>query len=421
MGIYPMKLIKIIASTLFAFGILFADISLQDDACVSCHLEVDEDLDVPVMSNMVNDIHIQVGLSCADCHGGDPTAFDDSDAAMWDDDSFIGSIENREQPKVCGSCHSNSVYMREYSTSIRIDQVDQYWTSRHGILLQKGDTKVATCSSCHGVHGIYPKDDPRSKVYALNVPNTCASCHSDAVYMKEYNILTDQLEKFKLSVHGVSLLDKQDIYSPACNDCHGNHGAIPPDVTHISDICGSCHINNKNLFKDSFLREVFLENGISECEACHGNHGVMVPTVEMLNWADQSICLKCHDEGDTEAKEMSLAFYRTIDSLHTQLSSVENLISTAERKGMEMSDLYIHLEDAHRILIQTRTNIHSFDLDYVNKTAEEGFNVINEAVIGANKVLDELNYRRKGLLVFSFIITFFIIILYLKLKAMQHK
>ncbi|MCK5341935.1 MAG: hypothetical protein KAR20_00945, partial [Candidatus Heimdallarchaeota archaeon] len=80
-----MKLIKIILSLLFVFGILIADTSFQDDACVSCHMEIDEDLDVPVMSNMVNDIHIQVGLSCADCHGGDPTAFDDSDAAMWDD------------------------------------------------------------------------------------------------------------------------------------------------------------------------------------------------------------------------------------------------------------------------------------------------------------------------------------------------
>lgn len=416
-----MKLIKIIVSMLFAVGILLADISLQDDACVSCHLEVDEDLDVPVMSNMVNDIHIQIGLSCADCHGGDPTAFDDADAAMWDDDSFLGLIEKHEQPEVCGSCHSNSVYMRNYSISIRTDQVDQYWTSRHGILLQRGDAKVATCVSCHGVHGIYPKDDPRSTVYALNVPNTCASCHSDTVYMKEYDIPTDQLEQFKHSVHGIALLDKQDIYSPACNDCHGNHGAIPPDVTHISDICGSCHVNNKNLFKDSFHRELFVENGINECEACHGNHEVSIPTNEMLNWKDESVCLKCHDDGDREAKEMSLAFYRTIDSLKTQLSSVENLISIAERKGMEVSDLFIHLEDAYHVLIQTRTNIHSFDLNHVSKSAEAGFSAINKATIGANRALDELDYRRKGLLVFSLIITFSTIVLYLKLKAMQRK
>ena len=416
-----MKLIKIIILLIIVLGVGFADNSFQDDACVSCHLEIDEDLDNLVMTNMHNDIHIQVGLSCADCHGGDPTAFDDSDASMWDDDSFVGAIEKSEQPEVCGSCHSNSVYMRNYSTSSRTDQVDQYWTSRHGILLQRGDTNVATCTSCHDVHGIYPKDDPRSTVYALNIPNTCGSCHSDVDYMSEYNIPTDQLEEFKLSVHGVSLLDKQDIYSPACNDCHGNHGAIPPDVTHISDICGSCHINNRNLFKDSHLRELFFENGINECEACHGNHEVAVPSDEMLNWGTRPICLDCHDDSDAEAKEMSLAFYKTIDSLKTQLDSVENLISIAERKGMEVSDMFIHLEDAHRVLIQTRTNIHSFDLSYVNKNAELGFSAINKATIGANRVFVELKYRRKGLLVFSLLITILIIALYLKLKTMQHK
>ena len=46
---------------------------------------------------------------------------------------------------------------------------------------------------------------------------------------------------------------------------------------------------------------------------------------------------------DDEAKEMSLAFYKTIDSLKTQLDSVENLISLAERKGMEVSSMFIHL------------------------------------------------------------------------------
>ena len=416
-----MKLIKIIMLLLIAVGIGFSDDSFKDDACVSCHLEVDEDLDVAVMSNMVDDIHIQIGLSCADCHGGDPAAFDDPDAAMWDDDSFLGAIEKNEQPEVCGSCHSNSVYMRNYSISSRTDQVDQYWTSRHGILLQSGDTKVATCTSCHDVHGIYSKDDPRSTVYALNIPNTCGVCHSDADYMAEYDIPTDQLEEFKLSVHGISLLDKQDIYSPACNDCHGNHGATPPDVTHISDICGSCHINNKNLFKESSLRELFVENGINECEACHGNHEVSTPTDEFLNWEDESTCLKCHNEGDIEAKEMSLAFYKTIDSLKTQLHSVENLMSLAERKGMEVSDMFIHLEDAHRILIQTRTNIHSFNLSYVNKNAKAGFMAIEEAAVGVNRVFAELKYRKKGLVIFSILITLLIIVLYLKLKTIQRE
>lgn len=398
---------------------LLANNSDQEDACIMCHLEIDEDLDVPVMTNIMNDIHIQTGLSCSDCHGGDPDAFDDPDAAMWDDDTFMGAITKNEQPKVCGKCHSDPYYMRNYSTRIRTDQVEQYWTSRHGTLLKNGDTKVATCTNCHGVHGIYKADHPLSKVYPTEVPNTCAYCHSDEEYMAEYNIPTDQLDQYKKSVHGITLLEKQDIYSPACNDCHGNHGAIPPNVVHISDICGSCHINNKNLFQGSFHRDIFIDNGINECEACHGNHEVKHPSDDMLYWGEKSICMECHDYEDDYARDMSMAFFQTIDSLKTNLNNVEMLVAEAEQKGMEVSDLYIHLEDTRRILIQTRTNIHGFDTDELTSAAEEGFNSIDEARIGSIKALDELDYRRNGLIISSIIITFTIILLYLKLRIMK--
>ncbi len=414
-----MKYIRIILVLSFATGLLIAETE-NNDACLTCHLEVDEDLDVPVMSNYENDIHIQSGLSCSDCHGGDPTAIDDSDAAMWDDDSFIGIIEKIDQPKICGTCHSSSTYMRNYSTSSRTDQVDQFWTSRHGILLKNGDTKVASCTSCHGAHGIFPIDHPRSKVYATQVPSTCAACHSDSDYMEEYDIPTDQFDSFKESVHGVALLDKQDNYSPACNDCHGNHGAIPPNVSHISDICGSCHINNKDLFQGSFHREYFIENDFNECEACHGNHEVVIPSDDMLAWDDNSVCMKCHDKDDIDAEKMSLNFYQTIDSLNTELHAIEEQIAIAETKGMEVSELFIHLEDAQRALIQTRTNIHGFDIDYVSETAESGFSAVATAKIGVTQILNELIYRKKGLIIFSIIITFTILVLYLKLKSMQH-
>ena len=61
----------------------FGKIQSQDseDACIQCHLEIDEDLDVSVMENINNDVHFLKGLGCADCHGGDPQAFYDPD--LW--------------------------------------------------------------------------------------------------------------------------------------------------------------------------------------------------------------------------------------------------------------------------------------------------------------------------------------------------
>ena len=85
-----------------------------------------------------------------------------------------------------------AAFMRKYNPSLRTDQFSQYQTSVHGKLLAKGDTKVAVCIDCHGVHDLRPASDPRSKIRPLNVAQTCARCHSDAEYMHGYGIPTDQ-------------------------------------------------------------------------------------------------------------------------------------------------------------------------------------------------------------------------------------
>jgi len=419
MGLHAMKYISFLFVIILALNISLAEDNLPQDGCVSCHVEIDDDFNVPIMTNMQNDIHFEVGLSCSDCHGGNPEEFDDTDAAMWDTESFNGIFDKDEQIKVCGNCHSSNLYMRQFSTSIRTDQVTQYLTSQHGILLKSGDNNVAACVDCHGVHGIYKIDDPRSKVYPQNLPSTCSNCHSNKSYMEPYNIPTNQFDDFKNSVHGKALLEKQDNYAPACNDCHGNHGAIPPNISHISDICGSCHVNNRTLFQQSFHREYFADNDFHECEACHGNHDVKKPSDEMLAWGDYSTCLECHDEDHEDAKELSLVFYNTIDSLKTRIETIEQLMLTAEQKGMEVSELYINLEDARKSLIQTRTTIHSFDELEVNKVADNGFVVLNEASVNIQEILGELKFRRTGLLIFSIIITISIITLYLMLKNIQ--
>ena len=70
--------------------------------------------------------------------------------------------------------------MRNYAPKQRVDQAVEYATSVHGQRLAKGDTKVATCISCHGAHGVRLVSDAKSPVYALNVAATCTKCHSDA-------------------------------------------------------------------------------------------------------------------------------------------------------------------------------------------------------------------------------------------------
>jgi len=415
---------KLIFLTLFAFGIMMAKSpdAVPDDGCYTCHLEVDEDMDddEKITSNILEDIHIQRGLSCADCHGGDPEAEGDEDEAMWDNESFRGAIPKEDQPEVCGACHADPAYMRQYDPSMRTDQLAQYWTSNHGKALKDGITEVAVCTSCHDVHGIRSVDDPRSTAYPFNIPETCGTCHSDNDIMAKFDIPTDQLEKYKNSVHGIALFEKGDMYAPTCNDCHGNHGAVPPDVGHITDVCGTCHVNNKSLFQESHMSEGFLKQGISQCISCHNNHEVLPPSDEMLKWSDESMCIDCHKDGG-KAKEMSLYFYNKIDSLKTEMEDAGELLEKAEMKGMEISDLLIKMEEAHNVLIQTRTSIHSFNKETVDEKAKPGFESAAEAKKGAIRALDNFKFRQKGLFAFSLILSLFVVTFYFKIRDIDKR
>ena len=391
-----------------------------EDACYSCHIEEDreEDLEDQLFSDYLNDVHVKLGFDCSDCHGGDPEAYDDVDEAMWDNDTYLGEISEMDEINVCGKCHSDPTFMRQYSIDVSTDQVKEYWTSQHGISLKNGVNKVATCTDCHNVHGIKKVDDPRSLVYPLNVPQTCAGCHSSESYMKGFTTRTNQYDGYVKSVHGIALLEKKDIYAPACNDCHGNHGAIPPTVGSIEQICGSCHPQNRDLFKASKIGKIFDEKGLPECESCHGNHAIAKPTDDLLNWETQAICRNCHPQGGIY-KDFADELFGIIHNLDTRLEDARHLVEQAEIKGMEISDLYFKLDDAHNALIHTRTSIHSFDLDFVNETAAPGLKATEEAMEGATASLAEFNFRRKGLFGASLIISILALLMYVKLRQTE--
>src|ERR1700693_3287639 len=142
------------------------------NTCLDCHSILDPPLQV-TQEQFSHDIHAQKGLTCANCHGGDP-AKDSPDEAMNKSAGFRGKIERSQIPALCGKCHSDAAYIRQFNPSLRTDQFSQYQTSVHGKLFAKGDTKVAVCIDCHGVHDLRAPSDAASRVYPLNVAKTCA-------------------------------------------------------------------------------------------------------------------------------------------------------------------------------------------------------------------------------------------------------
>ena len=177
-------------------------------------------------------------------------------------------------PQLCGSCHSDPAYIRQFNPSLRTDQLSQYRTSVHGKRLALGDTKVAVCTDCHSVHDLRAPTDSQSTVNPVNVANTCARCHADASYMAEYKIPTNQFAEYGKSVHHEALVVRGDLSAPTCTTCHGNHGATPPGFASVANVCSTCHVFQAQLFDSSPHKEAFSSAGLPGCVTCHSNHGI---------------------------------------------------------------------------------------------------------------------------------------------------
>jgi hypothetical protein len=322
----------------------------------------------------------------------------------------------------CTGCHSNATLMRTYNPSLPIDQLEKYRTSVHGARNAAGDAKVAQCVSCHGSHNILGPTDVKSHVYPVNLPGTCARCHSDPGYMKEYKIPTDQYQKFAASVHGVALLQRHDVGAPACNNCHGNHGAAPPGVQSISNVCGTCHAINAELFAASPHKKAFDDRKLPECETCHGNHEIIATSGRLLGTGSDAVCSHCHSATNNPK---GFAAAGTMRSLADSLESIEAesaaLVEEAERKGMEVGAAKFALRDVRQARMEARTVVHAFTPSKFRDVAQKGMTSALGVREDARETIREFYFRRAGLGVATLIITVLAVSLSLTIRRIERR
>jgi len=90
----------------------------------------------------------------------------------------------------CGDCHTD---IKDYPhpeplkkvqcSTCHADQASGLAGSVHA------DKADHPCTSCHGdAHSIFPKTDPRSAVYPLNIPRTCGNCHGTEGMAKKHGL-----------------------------------------------------------------------------------------------------------------------------------------------------------------------------------------------------------------------------------------
>lgn len=364
------------------------------NSCIDCHSVLPDKLGV-TQETFSRDIHAQKGLTCVSCHGGDASS-DDPTQAMSKKSGWKGHIDRRQIPQVCGSCHSDPAYMRRYEPTLRTDQLAQYRTSVHGKLLTAGDTKVAVCTDCHSVHNLRAPNDPQSTVYPVNIATTCSHCHADANHMKGYSIATDQFAKFNSSVHRNALMVRGDLSAPTCTTCHGNHGAAPPGVASVPNVCSTCHVFQAQMYEKSSHKGAFDSAQLPGCVVCHQNHAIVHPTDAKLGANPAGVCMQCHKPGDKcdQARGQILA---RLTQLDTAIKQADQALSVAEAAGMDVSEARLGQNEARDSLTKARVAIHSFRSDVISPYIQAGLNTAGKDLKAGQDAMMERDHRRKGL------------------------
>ncbi|HZM00009.1 MAG TPA: cytochrome c3 family protein [Planctomycetota bacterium] len=337
-------------------------------------------------------------LGCVDCHGGDPAAVRDKAASHAASAGFRGKPARDAVPEMCGGCHSDPLAMFAYG--LPTDQLAHWRTSFHGQAVAKGDLRAAVCTDCHGAHGVVAAGDPTSPTAALNQPATCGRCHSDAALMSSYGIASDVVERFLGSVHGLALEQDRVRGVPTCTSCHGSHGAAPPGVGSIVQICAQCHANTGEWYQrgphaaaaamgcaECHLDEpAFRGDG---CAACHGSHGIAAATPALYVGTEPGHCGHCHRD-DPAAAAVSATILDGTARLESAMDETLKRLGEAKRQGLFLKDEQAYLRESQRALIAVKPIAHALDPEAVAARLEDG-------IKRQDRTLETLERQRIGL------------------------
>lgn len=357
-------------------------------------------------------IHAERGIGCEFCHGGDPNAAT-AGAAMDSAQGWAGVPPREKIPDLCGSCHSNVAYMRQFN--IATDQLQRYRESQHGKLLAQGDDRVAVCTDCHGGHRILAANDPGSTVYPTNVPQTCARCHANPEYMRGYRIPTHQYALYRESVHGKALLERKDRRAPTCATCHGSHGAAPPGFQEVANVCGDCHAATERYYLEGAHGRGAEEAGVPRCVTCHGRYDVRPATDALFTGSEPGRCTTCHGGGEIRSVVDSIAgairfAARRLDEARARLDEAEalNLIVRPERE---------RLREALTRLIEARAVQHTVELARVVEKTRGSVEISDAVAASADAMIADMAMRRKAMvIVVGFLLLLSGIVFYTKVQ-----
>lgn len=374
----------------------------------------------------------------------------------------LGEIGGASQEQnSCLVCHSE----------IKVDYLESIHAASNVTCVEchGGDPTTLEAQRAHAVEAFFRGTPARAQI-----PELCASCHSDPVRMKPYGLRTDQYAEYQTSQHG-KLLAQGDTRVAVCTDCHTAHRILPawePRSTvhpeNIPSTCARCH-SDHNLVSsiptdqfESFRRSVhgkaLLEEGNTKapsCATCHGTHGAAPPGIEEvskvcgtchiterayfdasphkkpMDEARISECASCHSNHRIEPTDRTL-FDRACARCHSATSKEQlvgqkikallvgayealeeatQLLAQAQQRAIDVSAYRSRLIEARSYFIQALPVQHSLDIPHVEELTRRAQSIANEIRGGIHSLQGAVALRFIGLsIVWVFLLLLMIVI-----------
>jgi cytochrome b subunit of formate dehydrogenase len=134
--------------------------------CGRCHTGVEADFREGIHGQLVERGETDAPV-CTNCHG--------EHGIVSPSDPQSPVSRSRVAEETCSPCHESAVLNEKYG--LRAGRLTSFIDSYHGLKSRAGDTHVANCASCHGVHRILPSSDSTSTIHPDNLQRTCGECH----------------------------------------------------------------------------------------------------------------------------------------------------------------------------------------------------------------------------------------------------
>jgi hypothetical protein len=129
-------------------------------------------------------------------------------------------------------------------------------------------------------------------------------------------------------------------------------------------------------------------------------------------------CGDCHVATDEAGAANARHFAGASRGLTSMIARAERIQLAAHRGGVETRQAKADLDSAVDNQIELEAMVHTFAIPEVQKKEDEGLKYAEAALVSAQKSLEELNYRRTGLLIALGVIICVLIGLALKIRTL---